>query len=108
MGKERKLKNACGYKMLSQNHSARDKNVTEKPGEKKSKIEQPKVARVEFRAGEWLHGPEKPGWSDTGIEKVWKRKKPPVSIKSQQVPLLGVLLSLQKSCKNRKWNSITK
>ena len=37
MGKERKLKNACGYKMLSQNYSARDKNVTEKPGEKKAK-----------------------------------------------------------------------
>ena len=38
MGKERKLKNACGYKMLSQNHSARDKKMAAKPGEKKSKI----------------------------------------------------------------------
>ena len=34
-----------------------------------AKVKQPKVARVELRAGGGLHGPEKPGWSAGGKEK---------------------------------------
>ena len=43
----------------------RDKLVTDKP----SKSKQPEVARIEFRAGGGLHGPEKPRCSASGIEK---------------------------------------
>ena len=34
-----------------------------------AKVKQPKVTRVELRAGRGLHGPEKPGWSAAGKEK---------------------------------------
>ena len=34
-----------------------------------AKAKQPKVARVELRAGGGLNGPEKPGWSAGGMEK---------------------------------------
>ena len=34
-----------------------------------AKVKQPKVARVEFRAGGGPHRPEKPGWSAGGKEK---------------------------------------
>ena len=43
----------------------RDKLVTDKP----SKSKQPEVARIEFRAGGGLHGPEKLRCSASGIEK---------------------------------------
>ena len=43
--------------MLVHNRSARGKTVTEKS---LAKVKQPKVARVELRAGGGLHGPEKP------------------------------------------------
>ena len=33
------------------------------------KVKQPKVARVELRAGGGLHEPEKPAWSADGKEK---------------------------------------
>ena len=35
-----------------------------------AKVKQPKVARVELRVRGSLHGPEKPGWSVSGIEKL--------------------------------------
>ena len=51
--------------MPAQNRSARGKiwrkNLT--------KVKQPKVPRVELRAGGSLHGPEKPEWSAGGMEK---------------------------------------
>ena len=34
-----------------------------------AKVKQPKVARVELRAGGGLHGPEKPEWRAGGMEK---------------------------------------
>ena len=51
----------------------RDKLVTDKP----SKSKQPEVARIEFRAGGGLHGPEKPRCSASGIGKQPENKKPP-------------------------------
>ena len=36
---------------------------------KLAKVKQPKVARVELRAGGGLYRPEKPGWSASGMEK---------------------------------------
>ena len=35
----------------------------------KNEVKQPKVARVELRAGGGLYRPEKPGWSASGMEK---------------------------------------
>ena len=54
--------------------------MTEKP----VKSKQPKVARVELKAGGGLHEPENPGWSASGIEKWSENEKPPVRIKQQQ------------------------
>ena len=34
-----------------------------------AKVKQPKLARVEFRAGVGLQGPEKPGWTAGSMEK---------------------------------------
>ena len=83
-----------------------------------AKVKQPKVARVELRAGGGLYGPEKPGWSAGGKEKQLRNVKASSEVKQQQeatsqkppggspkqVPSLGVLLSLQKSSKNMKRN----
>ena len=51
--------------MPTQKRSTQGKTVTEKAWQK---VKQPKVARVELRAGGGLHGPETPGWSAGGKE----------------------------------------
>ena len=57
--------------MPTQNGSARNKTVAEKPGKSKAT----EVARVELRASGGLHGSEKPGWSAGGKEKVARKLK---------------------------------
>ena len=79
---------------------------------KLAKVKQPKVARVELRAGGGLHGPEKLGWSAGGKEKYPGKVKTSCEKKHQQeqttsqrapevpslgVPSLGVLLSSSKT-----------
>ena len=81
-------------------------------------LPQPKVARLQLRASEGLHGPEKPGWNAGGKEKLpgnvktsseVKQQQQPTSQKSsggspKQVSPLGILLSLQKFPRNIKRN----
>ena len=74
MGKGCKVKKALGWKTSSPKRSTHNK-MRQTSNKKPDKSKQPKVARVELKAGGYLRGLEK--LEESGIEK-WRRNEEPL------------------------------